>query len=155
MRKLLTSLTIVVLTVAGAGAQGYEYYDRGETQTSLHGVASHACPANYAMGGINFGGDGNTFACRYVGTIVAETAYSVVREGMLACAPGSFMTALNIERNFVRCSSTGSYVSEASLTRGYDSGQVTECGGSNPYQATVMVGFHKERKVMLCAAVRR
>jgi hypothetical protein len=151
-----TILATAVLLLAAGAAEAQDYYDRGgQTSVAIRGVLSHGCPTNYAMGGINFGGDGNTFACRYVGPIVEETVNTVQREGMLACQYGFFMTALNIERNYARCSRTWSPVSPTWLTTGNDSSAVAECQGSNWAQGGVMVGFHKERKVMLCATVAR
>lgn len=152
--KTLLATSVLLLTAVAAHAQ--DYYDYGgQTTVSIRGVASHGCPVNYAMGGINFGGDGNTFVCRYVGWIVEETVYTVERQGMLACQHGYFMTGLNIERNYARCSRTRNSVSSDWLTAGYNNANVTECGGSNRDQAGVMVGFHKERRVMLCAGVWR
>jgi hypothetical protein len=153
---LAGGMMLALLGAAGvAAAQSWDHIDRGQTQILINGKGTHACPANHAMGGINFGADGNTFMCRYIGNIVSETFATVQREGMLACAPGSFMTALNIENNLLRCSRTGNPVSPAAVTSGVPSGQVTECGGSNPIHAGVMVGFHKERRMMLCAGLKR
>jgi hypothetical protein len=153
--KTLLTLGLLLLSPAIASAQGHDYIDNGQTQTWLRGVLSHACPPGYAMGGINFGGDGNTFKCSFVGQIVEETVYTVERGGMLACAPGYFMTALNVERNFARCSRTWNHSTNTFLTGGPNTAYVTECAGSNGYQAAVMVGFHKERRAMLCESVRR
>jgi hypothetical protein len=153
-----TALTFALAALMVVGIQtwsDFDQIDRGETQIAINGVQTHACPANHAMGGINFGGDGNTFMCRYVGTIIDDTFATVQRHGMLACAPGFFMTALNIERNYLQCSRNGNFVSTAAVTYGTDRSNVSQCGGSNSANAGVMVGFHKERKVMLCAGVRR
>lgn len=147
-------ITVTASPIQPIFPQPLDHLDYGETQVQIRGVWSHACPPNHAMGGVVFGG--NTFACRYVGTIVAETIESVVRAGMLACPPDYFMTALNVERNYLRCSRNGNPVSAAEVTSANArTSPVSECNGSNSIQAAVMVGFHHERSQMLCAAVQR
>jgi hypothetical protein len=131
--------------------------DRGETQTVLNGVATHACPADYAMAGINFGGDGNTFVCRYVGRLEYEyfSVVPVTRADMASCPDGYYMTALNVERNYVRCGSNRNMIWGAEVTAGLDTAQITECTGSGPVDARIMVGFRKDRRQMICAYVTR
>jgi hypothetical protein len=116
-------------------------------------VKSHGCYSG-GMGGLSF--EGNRFVCRAVGRIVASTERATSREGMLACPEGFFMTALNIGRNLLRCGRTDNAVSQPALVHAQSNGNgITQCPGSSVTMAAVMVGFHYERRTMLCATVRR
>jgi hypothetical protein len=105
----------------------------------------------------DFGGDGNTFRCESVGIFTSEQIGSYQREGSLGCPQGYFMTALNVERNLTRCSTTGRKMSTSTTVRVGDpnSSEITECGGFSSRTAGVMVAFRKDTHRIFCSAIER
>lgn len=149
------TVTIAVSALAFAGAQ--TFISKGENQITMNGHPSHGCPPNHAMAGTNFGGDGNTFRCEYVGTITQHKIGRYQREGMLGCEQGWFMTALNVVNNLARCSTTGRpMAADTTIVDGdSNSAEIVDCKGSNARNAGVMVGFRKDTSLILCSAVER
>jgi hypothetical protein len=109
------------------------------------------------MAGTNFGGDGNTFSCQSVGLETGHEDGSYQREGSLGCKQGYFMTALNVEKNLARCSTTGKRMSQAvTVVIGDEkSPNIAVCGGQSSRTANVMVAFRKDTHRIFCSAIER